>query len=345
MDKEGLPKESSGRTEGPHSQHEAPEAAQYKEIIGNGREMQKVFRALSQVSFTNSTVLLLGETGTGKELVARAIHLASGRRNKPMVRVNCAALPATLIESELFGHERGSFTGAMERRIGKFELAHNSTLFLDEIGEMPADLQVKLLRAIQEREIERIGGTMSIKVDVRIIAATNRDLETEVREGRFRSDLYYRLNVFPITLPPLRDRRDDIPALASHFVTHYAKANGRNITRISGSAMKELLAYPWPGNVRELEHLIERSVLMATENVIRHITLPVAKPGHTSEIYFKTHAENERDHIIAILNKCNGKVYGPGGAAQILQLKVGTLNSKIKKLGITREQIISLQGE
>lgn len=323
---------------------EANEGYTYNDIIGGSPEMQKVFHLLSQVAFTNSTVLLLGETGTGKELVARAIHNSSSRKEKLMVKVNCAALPASLIESELFGHERGSFTGATERRIGKFELANRGTLFLDEIGEMPMDLQVKLLRAIQEREIERVGGRETIKIDVRIIAATNRNLHTEVNEGRFRSDLYYRLNVFPITLPPLRKRKEDIPALASYFVDKFCKNNGKKISQISSSAMKELLAYGWPGNVRELEHLVERSVLMSSGGVIRQMYLPKLKSHESqstlAEIYHKTHEENERDYIISVLNSCGGKIYGVGGAAQILNLKVGTLNSKIKKLAIKKEHVI-----
>lgn len=322
---------------------EAKEGFSYDDIIGASDAMQKVFQLLTQVSFSNSTVLLQGETGTGKELVARAIHNASARQDKLMVRVNCAAIPAELIESELFGHEKGSFTGALERRIGKFELANHATLFLDEIGELPFEMQVKLLRAIQEREIERVGGKGIIKIDVRIIAATNRNLWDEVQQGRFRSDLFYRLNVFPIMLPPLRERGEDISLLATQFVARFAKNNGKRISRISSNVMKSLLAYPWPGNVRELEHQMERCVLMAKDNVIRDVLLP---PSITQiekasvGIYSKTHEENERDYIVQILNKCNGKIYGPGGAAQLLDLKVSTLNSKIKKLGITREQII-----
>ena len=225
----------------------------YRDLIGAGLEMQHVFYMLSQVSITQSTVLILGETGTGKELIARAIHNASPRRNKLMVKVNCATLPPNLIESELFGHERGSFTGAVERRIGKFELANHGTLFLDEIGELPPGLQVKLLRAIQEKEIERIGGKHTIKTDVRIIAATNRNLQKEVAEGRFRSDLFYRLNVFPIVLPPLRERKEDIPLLAAHFIDRFARTAGKKNVRLSSTAMKQLDAYNWPGNVRELD--------------------------------------------------------------------------------------------
>ena len=315
----------------------------YRDIIGEGEEMQKVFHLLGQVSFANSTVLLLGETGTGKELIARAIHSSSSRKDKLMVKVNCAALPASLIESELFGHERGSFTGATERRLGKFELANKGTLFLDEIGEMPLDLQVKLLRALQEKEIERVGGNTTIKVDVRVIAATNRDLQREVAEGRFRQDLFYRLNVIPITLPPLRKHKEDIPSLALHFLNKYAKNNGKKISHLSSKVMKQLLAYNWPGNVRELEHLVERSVLMTTGDTIREMYLPKIKTGETrvpDEINLKTHEQNERDYIVEVLNSCKGKIYGTGGAAEILNLKVGTLNSKIKKLGIRKEQIV-----
>lgn len=320
----------------------------FKDIVGNGAAMQKVYNSLSQVSFTNSTVLILGETGTGKELIARAIHNSSARGDKLLVKVNCATLPAALIESELFGHERGSFTGAVDRRIGKFELANEGTLFLDEIGELPLDLQVKLLRAIQEREIERIGGKQCIKVDVRIIAATNRDLAVEVREGRFRSDLYYRLNVFPLLLPPLRERKEDIPDLARHFAAKFSRNTAKGAVKISSGALKELLSYSWPGNVRELEHQIERSVILADESVIRHFELPTLSNSTSrlsSAISFKTYEQNVRDHIIAVLNYCGGKIYGPGGAAQLLNLKVGTLNSKIRKLGINREDIIIQQFE
>ncbi|WP_285544507.1 sigma-54-dependent Fis family transcriptional regulator [Dyadobacter frigoris] len=320
-------------------QQEVSAGLTYDDIVGFGTEMQKVFGLLSQVSFANSTVLILGETGTGKELVARALHNSSSRKNKLMVKVNCAALPANLIESELFGHEKGSFTGATERRIGKFELANHGTLFLDEIGELPLDLQVKLLRAIQEKEIERVGGRTVIKTDVRIIAATNRNLQQEVEAGRFRTDLFYRINVFPITLPPLRDRKDDIPALAAHFMKKYARSTGKKITSISAGAMQQLMAYNWPGNVRELEHLIERSVLMNSNGVLRQMHLPdVAsqKKDSSASLHIKTHEQNEKDYIIEILNKCDGRIYGRGGAAEILDLNISTLNSKIKKLGIRK---------
>jgi transcriptional regulator with GAF, ATPase, and Fis domain len=249
-------------------------------------------------------------------------------------------MPAGLIESELFGHERGSFTGATERRIGKFELANKSTLLLDEIGELPLDLQVKLLRVLQEKEFERIGGRSTIKVDVRIIAATNRNLKKEVDLGYFRSDLYYRLNVFPIEVPPLRERLEDIPALASFFISRYAKNNGRKIDHISNKVLNDLAGYSWPGNVRELEHVIERSVLLATDNTIKEVHLPVVvrKPGPANgrDTRFKTIEENERDHILDALKRCNGKVSGYGGAAELLGIPYSTLTSKIRKLGIKK---------
>jgi formate hydrogenlyase transcriptional activator len=317
----------------------------YTEIIGAGKEMQKVFHLMSQVATANSTVLILGETGTGKELIARGIHNSSTRKEKLMVKVNCAALPANLIESELFGHERGSFTGATERRLGKFELANNGTLFLDEIGEMPLDLQVKLLRALQEREIERVGGKGPIKVNVRIIAATNKNLEKEVAAGNFRSDLFYRLNVFPIMLPSLRNRSEDIPVLASHFIERYAKSCGKKISSISQKAQQELSAYCWPGNVRELEHLIERSILLSNGPTLKEVFLP-RKESADSAIQLpeneriKTIDENERDHILKIMIKCKGKISGFGGAAELLGVPPSTLNSKIGKLGITKDQWI-----
>lgn len=325
-------------------QEEVSSGYSYSDIIGTGPGMQKVFHLLSQVSPASSTVLILGETGTGKELIARAIHNASLRRDKLLIKVNCAALPANLIESELFGHEKGSFTGAVERRIGKFELANNSTIFLDEIGEMPLDLQVKLLRALQEKEIERVGGKGTIKTDVRVIAATNRDLQKEVEEGRFRPDLFYRLNVFPILLPPLRERKEDIPVLVTHFIQKYAKNTGKKIHNIAAGAMKELLAYEWPGNIRELEHLLERSILTTQGAIIKKVHLPADNRESIRAVleegFLKTHEENERDHILQVLNACKGKIFGAGGAAEILGLHVSTLNSKIKKLGIVKGKTI-----
>jgi len=313
----------------------------YPEIIGRSPELQQTLRLISRVAPTNSTVLILGETGTGKELVARAIHNSSSRKSKPMVKVNCATLPANLVESELFGHERGSFTGATDRRTGKFELAHNSTLFLDEIGEMPLELQVKLLRALQEKEIERLGGRHTIPVDVRIIAATNRDLEEEVEAGRFRADLYYRLNIFPISLPSLRSRRDDIPLLANHFIQKISKKIGTKITRVSNFALEQITGYDWPGNIRELEHVIERSILLSDDSILRQIYLPdrrhkdAAKPSENG-VVVKTIEENERDHIINVLRHCRGKVAGFGGAAEFLGIPPSTLSSKLKRLGIQK---------
>ena len=233
------------------------------ELVGRGAALARVVKSIEQVAPTDSTVLVTGETGTGKELVARAIHVSSRRKDKPLVKVNCAAIPAGLIESELFGHERGAFTGAHARKIGRFELAHGGTLFLDEIGELPLDLQPKLLRVLQEGEFERVGGTRTFTIDVRVIAATNRDLETACRQGRFRADLFYRLNVFPIPLPPLRERQEDIPILAGHFVQKYAAKLGKRIDRVPERLMAALTAYAWPGNVRELEHVIERAVIVS----------------------------------------------------------------------------------
>lgn len=316
----------------------------FNEIVGSGPEMQQVYELMNMVSPSGSTVMITGETGTGKELIARAIHNASPRKDRVMIKVNCAALPANLIESELFGHEKGAFTGAVERRIGKFELADNSTLFLDEVGEMPLEAQVKLLRVLQEKELERIGGKTTIKVNVRIIAATNRNLEEEVSAGRFRSDLFYRLNVFPIHLPPLRDRRDDIVPLAHLFLDRYSKATGRKIKSISPKVLHELTSYPWPGNVRELEHLMERSVLLSTEPTIREVYLPVKRAGLQARQpggMTGTLEDVERMHIIETLKRCRGKLAGRGGAAAYLGMPATTLHSKIKKLGILKRQYLS----
>ncbi|NML39551.1 sigma 54-interacting transcriptional regulator [Chitinophaga sp. G-6-1-13] len=311
----------------------------FSEIVGNGAAMQEVYRLISLVATSGTTVLVLGETGTGKELIARAIHNASPRKDKLMVKVNCAALPANLIESELFGHERGAFTGATDRHIGKFELANQSTLFLDEIGELPLEAQAKLLRVIQERELERVGGKQTIKVDVRLITATNRQLEEAVRKGQFREDLYYRLNVFPITLPPLRDRPEDIAPLANFFVKKYARNAGRKINQIAPKAMLQLRSYSWPGNVRELEHLIERSVLLSPDGVLKDVYLSsknVSEQQSPAHLANRSLEEVERSYIIEVLKRCSGKISGIGGAAEILQVPGNTLHSKMKKLGITK---------
>jgi DNA-binding NtrC family response regulator len=312
-------------------------------VVGKSHLLLNVFDHISQVAPSGTSVLILGESGTGKEKIANCIHNLSTRKGKPFVKVNCAALPANLIESELFGHEKGAFTGAHEKRIGKFERADTGTLFLDEVGEMPVELQVKLLRVLQEREIERVGGREPIKVDVRIIAATNKNLEKEVADGRFRLDLYYRLNVFPITLPALRERKEDIPALAYHFMNYYTHKAGKKISGISDSVLRRMMAYNWPGNIRELEHLIERSVLLAKGTVLEDILLPTVAIkdgiGGAEDPAMKTIVENERDYIISVLKKCNGRIWGPGAAAEILNINPSTLKSKMKKLGIKKEYI------
>ena len=315
----------------------------FDKIIGHSHLLLNVFDQVTQVAPMDTSVLIEGESGTGKERIADCIHQLSPRKDKPLIKINCATLPATLIESELFGHEKGSFTGALEKRMGKFEQANNGTIFLDEIGEMPLDLQVKLLRVLQEKEIERIGGRAPIKIDVRIIAATNRNLEREVAEGRFRLDLYYRLNVFPITLPSLSDRKEDIPMLTAYFINQYSRKAGKKITGISERAAKALAAYDWPGNIRELEHLIERNVLLAKGNVIEDISLPALHRTtvnvSTEEKQTKSIHENEREYILSILKKSRGKIYGTGGAAELLNIPPTTLSSKMKKLGIKREFI------
>jgi formate hydrogenlyase transcriptional activator len=310
----------------------------FSEIVGDGSGMKSVYEKMELVSPSNSTVIILGETGTGKELIARAIHNSSLRSQRNMVKVNCAALPAHLIESELFGHEKGAFTGATDRRSGKFELADGSTIFLDEIGELPLDLQVKLLRVIQEREFERVGGSNVVKVDIRLIAATNRDLQAEVNAGRFRADLYYRLNVFPITLPALRERPEDIPALAHYFLQRSAKRVGVRINGITPKVMQALLDYHWPGNIRELEHLIERSILLEKGNELSTVHLPggPAEQEPQEELPVRTLEEMERTHIIQILKNCSGKISGHGGAAGLLEIPASTLHSKMKKLSISR---------
>ncbi|MFC3158513.1 sigma-54-dependent transcriptional regulator [Chryseobacterium arachidis] len=306
-------------------------------IIGKSKVLKDVVEKIQIVAPTDTSVLVVGESGTGKEKVAHSVHELSDRKDKPIVVVNCAALPHSLIESELFGHEKGSFTGANTQRIGKFEQASGGTIFLDEIGELPLDSQVKLLRVLQEKEIERLGGNKTIKVNVRIVAATNRSLEKEVAEGRFRLDLYYRLNVFPIELPPLRERKEDIELLANFFLNKYAAASRRNITAISKNALEQLLNYHWPGNIRELEHLIERSVLLAKSSEIEHFELPktIEKPSENPG-QLKSMEEMERDHILNALQSCNGKVSGIGGAAELLKIQPQTLYSKMKKLGIDK---------
>ena len=309
-----------------------------KGIVGKSAILQDVVDKVRVVAPTDTSVLVVGESGTGKEKIAHSVHNLSERSNSPIVIVNCAALPHSLIESELFGHEKGSFTGANTLRIGKFEQAHGGTIFLDEIGELPLDSQVKLLRVLQEKEIERLGGNKTIKVNVRIVAATNRSLEKEVAEGRFRLDLYYRLNVFPIELPSLRQRKEDIEMLANFFLNKYAAASKRNISTISKNALEQLLNYNWPGNIRELEHLIERSVLLAKTSEIENFDLPkiVEKSSEENQGQIKSMEEMERDHIMNALQNCGGKVSGIGGAAELLKIQPQTLYSKMKKLGIDK---------
>jgi DNA-binding NtrC family response regulator len=312
-------------------------------IIGNSPALLKMLDEINLVARSSIAVLILGESGTGKENVAKSIHSLSPRKSKPIITINCAAIPENLIESELFGHEKGAFTGATERRVGKFEMANGGTVFLDEIGELTMESQVKLLRVLQEQEFERIGSWKTIKVDVRIVAATNRNLEKEVAEGRFRLDLYYRLNVFPICLAPLRERKCDIPLLCQHFVDGKSEKMNKKVTGVTEPVLKQLVSYDWPGNIRELEHLIERNVLMADGAVIDRITLPIPL-GQTSgvngadnkQITMKTLDNMEADYIIDVLRHCQGKISGPGGAAEVLGLPSSTLNSKIKKLGITK---------
>jgi len=307
-------------------------------IIGKSDSLQEVIEKITVVAPTDTSVLIVGESGTGKEKVAHAVHELSDRKSNPIVIVNCAALPHSLIESELFGHEKGSFTGANSMRIGKFEQANGGTIFLDEIGELPLDSQVKLLRVLQEKEIERLGGNKTLKVNVRIVAATNRSLEKEVAEGRFRLDLYYRLNVFPVELPPLRERKEDIELLAHFFLKKYASASKRNINSINGKAMEQLLGYYWPGNIRELEHLIERSVLLAKTSEIENFDLPknTEVKSDTSSGVLKSMEEMEREHIMNALESSGGKVSGIGGAAELLKMQPQTLYSKMKKLGIDK---------
>jgi len=310
-------------------------------IIGESALLHAAFRKLELVAPDDTSVLILGESGTGKEKIAHTIHKLSSRKNKPFITVNCAALPLTLIESELFGHEKGSFTGANEKRIGKFEQADGGSIFLDEIGELPLEAQVKLLRVLQEKEIERLGGNYTKKINVRIITATNRNLEKEVAEGRFRLDLYYRLNVFPIELPALRQRKEDIQLLAEHFIQKYGKKSSSAVTGISTNVINELQDYDWPGNIRELEHLIERTILLTEGDTITAITLPnstgAAALAGDDSFKAKTMEEMEREHILSILKMCKGKIFGAGGAAEVLNIPSTTLNSKIKKLGIRFE--------
>ena len=326
----------------------------FGEIIGQSKTMHSLYQQIEAVAETDATVLILGETGTGKELIARAIHDCSFRKKHTLVKVNCSAIPANLFESDLFGHEKGAFTGAIQQKIGRFEMAHMGTLLLDEVGDIPLDLQPKLLRALQEQEFERLGGTRPIHVDVRIIAATNCNLLNMVAEGDFRSDLYYRLNVFPIKVPPLRERKNDIPMLVYYFIEKYARKLRRDIKSIPDEIMESLMQMPWPGNVRELEHVIERAVVISKgpmlqmpQDVLTNY-FPVANQEMPLKTMFVTNVapssaqksatlhDTERRHILNILNECNGVIGGANGAAARLGLKRTTLHAKMKRLGIIR---------
>lgn len=310
----------------------------FGEIVTQSKLFQKVLKKVEQVAPTNTSVLILGESGTGKELLARAVHQLSNRKNRPLVKINCAALPATLIESELFGHEKGAFTGAITQKIGRFELADGGTIFLDEIGEIPLELQSKLLRVLQEGEFERVGNAKTMKVNVRVIAATNRDLEKEIGEGKFREDLYYRLNVFPIQSPPLRERKEDIPVLVRHFCAKHGPGVGKKIDIIPQEVIDALVVYNWPGNIRELENIIERSLIISQGRKLELGDWLNRKSTLAKRVSPVTMEECERNHIIAILEMTHWKVSGEKGAARILDLVPTTLESKMKKLGIQREK-------
>lgn len=322
--------------ENTYLKQEINSAHDFDGIVSESPEFASVLESIAQVASTDATVLILGETGTGKELLARAVHSRSKRGDHPLIKVNCAALPSNLIESELFGHEKGAFTGADARRAGRFELADGGTLFLDEISELPIELQPKLLRVLQEGEFERLGGTRTLKVDVRVIAATNRDIPKQIADGSFREDLYYRLNVFPVRCPPLRERSGDIRLLVKHFLGIYATKVGKSITRVPDDIMQKLVAYHWPGNVRELENVIERAVILAKGAELqigdwfRDSSLSDTSTGT------QTLEEHERRYITQILEKKGWRVRGKGGAAEILDLKPTTLEAKMARLGIER---------
>ena len=327
----------------------------FEEIIGASAGLMKVMDQVRKVAPTDASVLITGETGTGKELIARALHSAGPRADKPFIKVNCAALPEGLVESELFGHERGAFSGAIQRRIGRFELAHTGSIFLDEIGELSLDMQVKLLRVLQEREFERIGGSQTIKTDVRVIAATNRDLPKHVADGQFRADLFYRLNVFPIVIPPLRDRKADIPLLTHFFVQKYASKIGRRIESVDAGALHRLVDYHWPGNIRELENIIERSLILndspvlaveaefltglATKAPATPAAIPTATPGAATAPGNDLDSV-QREHILGALRATQWVIEGERGAAVRLGLKSATLRHRMKKLGISRARNI-----
>jgi transcriptional regulator with GAF, ATPase, and Fis domain len=338
-------------------------------IVGESAALRQVLRQVSQVAAVETTVLLTGETGTGKELIARAIHMTSTRRERALVKMNCGAIPQGLVESELFGHEKGAFTGALQRRIGRFEMADGGTLFMDEVGELPLDVQVKLLRVLQEQEFERLGSTRAQRVDVRLVAATNRDLEAEVADGNFRADLFYRLNVFPVRIPPLRERRTDIPLLVQHFLAQFQRKLAKPLREVTPECMERLKAYRWPGNIRELQNVLERACVLANGPVVE--IAPQDVGGHRSEpgrnrvmlggLHLHSTAsgpvpagsgnevgrlvtldENERAHIHRAVLAAGGRIHGPGGAASILGINPSTLRSRMQKLGIRKPVLTAM---
>src|SRR5712692_2874860 len=308
----------------------------FEQIVGGSPALESVLQQVELVAPTDSTVLIQGETGTGKELIARAIHNISSRCGRPFVRLNCAAIPSGLLESELFGHERGAFTGAIAQKVGRFELADKGTLFLDEVGDIPSALQPKLLRVLQEQEFERLGSTRTHRVDVRLVAATNRNLADMVKRREFRNDLYYRLNVFPILLPPLRARCEDIPALVAHFVEIYGRRMGKQIEQIPPETMSALISYQWPGNIRELQNFIERSVILSSGNVLHPPLASLQSAPEAESLGAITLEDAERDHIRKTLDQTRWVVAGPNGAAARLGIKRSTLYFRMQKLGISR---------
>lgn len=318
------------------------EPRRFEQIIGKSPALESALEQVAQVAPTDSTVLIQGETGTGKELIARAVHDSSSRFGRPFIKLNCAAIPFDLLESELFGHEKGAFTGAIAQKIGRFELADKGTLFLDEVGDIPLPLQPKLLRVLQEQEFERLGSGRTHQVDVRLVAATHRNLVEMVKRNEFRSDLYYRLNVFPIPLPPLRERREDIPALVEHFVEIYSRRMGKQIDQVSPETMSELTSYPWPGNIRELQNFIERSVIVTPGNILQPPLASLRTAVEVGSVGAITLEDAEREHIIKILEQARWVVSGPNGAAARLGIKRSTLYFRMQKLGISRTRKDSL---
>jgi DNA-binding NtrC family response regulator len=347
------------RLQAENSYLQAEIGAEMRNVVGSSRALRAVLDQVQRVARSDTTVLINGETGTGKELIARAVHEASPRCERPLVKLNCAAISAGLVESELFGHVKGAFTGATDKNVGRFQLADGGTLFLDEIGELPLETQVKLLRVLQEREFEPVGSAKTQRVDVRVIAATNRRLEDEVARGRFRSDLYYRLNVFPVEVPPLRARREDVPELAAHFVERFSRRLGRSALPIAAHALEELMAHDWPGNIRELQNTIERALIVSTGDEItidwplaaaRHVPTDAADArvaahggngGPAAAAGGTTLVEIERQHIVAMLKRTGGVIEGPKGAAKMLDMKPSTMRYRIRKLGIRKTDYLS----